>query len=180
MNKIVWVFGCSASGKETFIKEALKGNKIIDDLGWDDYKVIPINESMEFIKQSEDDLIELRRPELIDRVVEESANNSNAILLLKGQNYDFKYNLVDKLKERVPNAEHLIIFLHTDLNTCFARMKQKSWYVEEEDGNIEDMKDHMIESANLVLASGLPIIAIDTTNGYTITNFPNYDIIFKR
>ena len=180
MNKIVWVFGCSASGKETFIKEVIKGNEITKELDWNNMKIIPINGSVEFIKQSEEDPIEFKRLELVEIAALENQQNPNSIILLKGQNYDFKHNLVGLLKEKTPNAMHMIIFLHTDLNTCFNRMKQKNWYVEEEDGNIDEMKNHMIESADLVLSLGLPITSIDTTNGYTITNFPNYDIIFER
>ncbi len=177
-NKVVWVFGCSASGKETFIKEVVskKDIKIIEDLGWKDKNIISINESINYIKQYEEDPIGDKRIEIIDKVIEENKNNSNSIILIKGQHIDFKNNLIEMLKEKVKDVNYEVIFLFSDLKTIFERGKKKPWFTEE-DNNINDWYEHMYLTALKVSGiKNMKIIAIDSTNEWKISEFPKYNI----
>ena len=48
-NKIIWVFGPSAVGKETFIKHIQSGNQseLLARLGWADKNIVVCNESID-------------------------------------------------------------------------------------------------------------------------------------
>lgn len=67
MTKIVWVFGNSATGKNTFINTIATGkaDNIKNSLGWTKHRIIKIQESLDYIGQDEDDPITDRRAEII-------------------------------------------------------------------------------------------------------------------
>ncbi len=176
-NKVVWVFGCSAAGKSTFIKRMVTKDDVnlLTELGWINHHILAIQESIDYIKQSENDPIGDRRVEIIDRVIEENNRNNNTIMLIKGQNVDFDNNLVGRLIERLPNIDYEVIFLFSDLETIFERGKKKEWFTEEDD-NIDDWYDHMYKTALLVKGlKNMKVIAIDSTDGFRISSFQEYD-----
>ncbi len=169
-NKIVWVFGCSASGKETFIKSMVfkKDFEIIKQLGWSAFKMIKIDESINYIKQSEDDVIGFKRVEIIDRVIEENKKNEKTIILIKGQNIDFDNHLVEILKSKLADVEHEIIFLISDIKTVFERVREKKWFSKEDD-DINYWIEHMKETEEYVKAlKNTKITTIDSTNDWKI------------
>lgn len=175
-NKVIWVFGPSASGKETFIKEVISNKElnIIKELKWTGKQILKIDESINYIKQYDNDQIGDKRVEIINKVIEINKNNSNSIILIKGQNIDIMNNLIELLKNKLPNVEYQIIYLFSDLNTIFERAKKKPWFTIEDD-NIDDWYIHLVESADIIRQiKEIEIISIDTTNGYKISTFPEY------
>ncbi len=176
-NKVVWVFGCSASGKETFIESLIskKIPQIIAELGWEEKQIIKINESINYIQQYENDPIGNKRIEILDKVIVKNKNNSNTVILIKGQNIDLDNNLVELLKAKLPNVEYEIIYLFSDLNTIWKRAKRKKWFIEE-DNNFADWHNHLAETTEKVKSiKGIKITAIDSTLDYKISPFPRYD-----
>lgn len=173
MNKIYLVFGCSATGKETFILNAKKNNnEIIDIMNWNVDKIEIIQESIDYIKQYSDDPIGDKRVEIIERIG--NIPNENKIILIKGQNIDFKSGIIEKIKEKYSAYPQEIIFLVSDVKTIFARGKKKSWFTES-DNNIDDWSEHQHKTAAHVKdLKEYNITTIDTTNGYKLVEFPEY------
>lgn len=170
MNKVIWVFGPSAVGKETFIKEVAVNHDLKELIGFGGKKIVVINESILFIKQSENDPIGDRRIEIIDRVILENANNVNTVILIKGQDIDVENKLVEKLKEQLKDVEYEIFLLVSDINTIFERGKKKSWFKKEDD-DINMWRTHVVESMQMVEEiKDVKITKIDSTNGWQFLN----------
>ena len=110
---------------------------------------MPIEESIKYIKQTEDDPIGDKRTEILSRVKELHQTIKNAIFLIKGQNIDIDADLPKKLQEALPDIEHEIMYLHSDFETLFARVQQKSWYVPSEDTKNE-IAHHIKKTAEKV------------------------------
>lgn len=176
MAEIVWIYGSSASGKETFIHELLKNptNKIINDLGRTNKKIVCIEESLNYIGQFENDPIIKKRDEIIIET-KKIVHETDTIILIKWQDVDLKSRLVNKLQKETPTIKHKIIFLHTSLETLYKRCQNKSWRTEEEEKEgIEWIKTRVFYQLNLLKKlHNVDIIAIDsTTNKYKIITFP--------
>lgn len=175
-NHIVWVFGSSAAGKETFIRNFSNNpsQDLINFLGWDG-KIIPIEESLEYIRQFENDPVAEKRKQIIEKV-KDADNQSNAIILIKGQDGDFEFDLLNKLKKEIPDAFHEIIFLHADLEILFNRSRKKSWWSEEDEreginGFRKWLVDYQLEPLRKL--KGFKVIALDSSDyNYKPISFP--------
>lgn len=172
MNRIIWVFGCSASGKETFIKNVMSNNSTINDKLNIDYKhTHVIHESINLISMHTGDSIEQERENIPNLVIELSNNLNDSIILIKGQNSDIRNNLVYLLKEKLPDAIYEIIYLHADLEILIDRVKKKPWFDESRgfDKYIKSISDtlHYMECFQ-----GFNITYIESNEEYKITEFP--------
>lgn len=176
MNKIYWVFGCTASGKEMFIKNAVtKYNEIISLFDWKDKTIIPVYESILYVGRYHKDPIVEKRTKIISKVMQIAKENKNAVILIKGQNVDFEMNLINILRDLLPDLEHEIIFLYADLNVIFERGKQRIWY-DKKDNDINKWRDRIMNAIELVekKLGDYKITAINTTNGYIPMLFPEF------
>ena len=128
MLEIVWVYGSSGSGKETFIKHIIQNSpkKLIEKLGWKNKKIIIISERLKYIAKHKGDPIIYKRKIILNKVKEKS--DKNMVILIKGQDSDFEFNLLNKLKKIVPKANYKIVFLHTNLKKLYSRCKKKIWW----------------------------------------------------
>lgn len=176
MTTFIWVYGSSAVGKKTFINRLVYDApyNIINHLAWENKKIILIPESLKYIGQFENDPITLKRSVIIDKA-KLINNNKNIIVLIKGQDVDLRRNLVNKLREEVPQANHEIIYLHSNLKTLFTRVQQKSWWTQKmEDEGIDEFKNWLINQLNLLKKlKGFKFNAFDsTTPEYRPINFP--------
>jgi hypothetical protein len=175
-NKIIWVFGPSAVGKETFIKyiQDSKPVELLARLEWTNKKIIVCTESIDWVVQEDSDGNELRRQNL-DKIIEDySKNNTNSIILIKGQDLDFDNNLLNKVKESLPDDEHEIIFLYVDFDILYQRYTTKKWWNETMTRDV--CKDWSKEQIGFLINhqnNGFKIKALDSTNSeYLNTNFP--------
>ena len=175
-NKIIWIFGPSAVGKETFIKhiQDSKPVELLSRLGWADKNIVVCTESLDWIVQEDDDGNNLRRQDLDKTIEEYSKNNTNSVILIKGQDLDFDNNLLNKVKELLPNDEHKIIFLYVDFDILYQRYKTKKWW--NETMTREVCKDWAREQIDFLINhqnNGFKIKALDSTNSkYLDSNFP--------
>jgi hypothetical protein len=87
---------------------------------------------LKYIGQFDDDPITLKR-ELIIKKAKSIKNNGESIVLIKGQDVDLENNLLNKLKDVEPEANHEIVFLHADLKVLFNRVRKKIWWSKEDD-----------------------------------------------
>ncbi|MFZ2310884.1 MAG: hypothetical protein WAW11_05065 [Patescibacteria group bacterium] len=175
-NKIIWVFGPSAVGKETFIKyiNDNKPEELLTRLGWVNKDVVICNESLDWVAHEDGDKNELLRKKL-DKVIEEySKKNTNSIILIKGQDLDFDNNTLNKVKESLQNDEHEIIFLYVDFDILYKRYVSKKWWNETMTKGV--CKDWAKEQINFLVThqnNGFKIKALDSSsNEYLDNDFP--------
>ena len=129
--EIVWIYGASGAGKETFIKYITdKPSKdIISRLGWQDKKITYIKESIDYIGQYFGDPIVEKRKVIVDKV--KDAIEDNDVVLIKGQDVDFKMNILNDLQKLFPDSIYRIIYLYPGFDNLYSRCLKKSWYKEE-------------------------------------------------
>lgn len=172
----IWIYGSSAAGKETFINRLVYDapQNVINHLAWENKKIILIPESLKYIGQFENDPITLKRVAIIDKA-KSIENDKDLVVLIKGQDVDLRRNLINKLKEEIPQANHEIIYLHSDLKTLFTRAQQKRWWTQEmEDEGIDEFKNLLVNQLNLLKElKGFKFNAFDsTTTKYRPIEFP--------
>lgn len=175
-NKIIWVFGPSAVGKETFINY-IKNNQpteLLVGLGWINKNIVVCDESINWVVQDDNDGNELLRKKLNKVIKEYSKNNTNSIILIKGQDLDLDNNTINIVKESLLTDEHEIIFLYVDFDILYQRYTTKKWWNETMTRNV--CKDWAREQINLLLnyqANNFKIKALDTSSDkYLEINFP--------
>lgn len=124
MKEIVWVFGTSASGKETFIKHVVNDEPadLIKNLGWEDKVVSASDESLE--------LIDGALGELRDRIIEKIPLllQNTDVVLIKWQYVDSAAKRPQHLKDSLPDAKHKIIELKVDRDELVLRLPRKHWW----------------------------------------------------
>lgn len=124
---IFWIYGSSAVGKGTFIDRAIKGIQII----LDDQNIITFNNlsyssiSKQNIhhngaNQSEGDMLVKGRSGIINEVLS-LVNKGYSNILIKGQDYDINNRYPIKLKEKLHDFKHIIIFIHDDIDNVYSR-----------------------------------------------------------
>ena len=177
MTEIVRVYGSSAAGKETFIRNITTNppQKVLASLWWGGKKIFSVQESIQYIGQFENDPIVNKRSEIIEKVKSLVAQKPNSVVLIKGQDVDFTSDLLNKLRSEIPTVEHKIIFLHTTLEELLKRCRTKSWWDQwDEKAGIPWIKVWLFYQVNaLQKLKGFPIIALDSgTYAYTPIHFP--------
>jgi hypothetical protein len=171
---IIWIFGTSAAGKETFIKYCSEEN--IKDLrkvlNWSDRKVVPCLESMEWIAQYDGDIRGEMREDLLRVIPELVTQNPQSIVLVKGQDIDLYNNRLRRLQAALPECEHQIIFLDGDIDEQFERWKKKSWY--DTCYSKETVIDQIHGQVRLLVGQNFPIKAlyVHSIGDYQQVSFP--------
>jgi hypothetical protein len=173
--KIVWVFGSSAAGKETFIRKIAQKppHDIVSKLGWDAFTIEVLEESMAYIGKVKGDPVERKRlkiPSIIKHMRLSQNISQNNLLLIKGQNFDIAQNIPSKVRCIEPSADHSIVFLYADLETLIRRSRRKPWWSkEDEDAGKEGLREWIQEGQIYPISQmeGFEKIAVDS-------NTPNY------
>lgn len=126
MKEIVWVFGTSASGKNTFINTVQNYLEVISKLGWTDKKIAVCKASIDYIGQTLHDPIVNRREGILTETAKLLENND--LVLIKWQYVDTKARRPQKLKKLLPDARHRIIRLHASTEELVKRIAEKPWW----------------------------------------------------
>jgi len=171
--KIVWIFGSSASGKETLIQKLVNSadSKLLKNFGFVGYKVTDLRESRKWIMQFSDDPVAENRkqfPSLIKKLIK-----PNTVILIKGQEVDLEYKTPSKILELYPNIKHEIIFLSLPIDEIYKRCRSKPWWEEGIDTK-EDLLEWLSgQIKELSLLTGFTISAFDSSSeDYRKTLFP--------
>ena len=174
-NMIVWIYGASAAGKETFIRKIIsdKSLRIIDELDWRNKTIIACEQSLEWVGQFDADP-KIEKRELIPNVVIENIKEKkDTVMLIKGQDVDLEENLPIKLYELLPNCIHSILFLNADIEQLYTRGQRKVWWrPENTKETAEQWLNYQIELLKKI-TSKLPIKAVNSnTEDYHLTELP--------
>lgn len=173
--EIVWIYGSSGAGKETFIKFLCERHSttLLSTLSWNDKVLIPCVESIDWVAQYYKDPLGSNRKNLVDIVVN-LAKNQSAVVLVKGQDLDLKYNRPQILKKKLPDCSHKIIFLHTNVTELLRRWKSKKWW--ENTYTEKTVREWLLPQIDRIdeLKDDFEIIALDSSSlsKYPRTSFP--------
>lgn len=137
-SKIMWVFGSSASGKETLINRLISNelHDLKDNIGLSSHRLVACQESIDWIAQYDGDPIGEKRkeiPEIVKAKIDELGDET--AILIKGQTLDLQNNSLRILKDMLPHYSHVILYILGDVNELYARVKNKSWYTKDIDFN---------------------------------------------
>jgi hypothetical protein len=128
MKEVVWVFGASAAGKETFITSLLSPeiNHLSRWFGWQSKKVIVCQESIEWVGLYKDDPKIAKRDKIVEKV---SALIKEAdIVIIKGQDVDLVAKRPAQLIELLIDYQHSVIFINVSISELMERLPQKVWW----------------------------------------------------
>ena len=147
MKEVVWIFGNSAAGKETFIKYVTnnRDKQLYDRLGWENKKVTAVPSSIENIGQYENDPVTLKRNNILTEAPQ-LLQKADAVLI-KWQTVDSQAGRIEKLMKLLPDAQHRIILISTPSVQLMKRLPEKSWwdddnpdaFIKEETKNLEEL-----------------------------------------
>ena len=173
MNKIVWIMGQSAAGKDTFIQYAIENpnSELMQRLGYSNSKIIPISDDYHRnrIKAGADE-----RSEITDIVLDFLKKETDAVILIKYQytDNDEHSDNIRKLKAATPDVPNEMIMLSVDGDVLYARLPNKWWWNESTASTRKQMDEVVIVLRYNVMrwqTCGLIFKAeIDSTDGYKI------------
>ena len=121
MKEVIWVFGLSASGKETFIKyiSASDDTELLSKLGLSTKRISFSTNSLKLIGGELDE----QRDSILSEV--QKLLSSSDVILIKWQFVDSIAKRPQKLKLLLPTARHKIICLVTDVDEIAKRLPHK-------------------------------------------------------
>ena len=128
--EVIWVFGTSASGKETFIKEVVGEGKYADKLNCQDKNLSFAKSSLENIGHFDDDPVLQKRAKIVNEV--KSLLEMNDLVLIKWQFVDSEAGRVEALKVELPNVKHKIVVLTATDEKLSERLRSKKWWAQGE------------------------------------------------
>ena len=173
MKEVVWIFGNSAAGKETFIRHITDGDDpaLLTKLGWANKQLAPCHASINYIGQFDEDPVIQKRAMILDEVPKLIAQAD--VVLIKWQAVDSMSGRIEELEALLPNVNHRIIQIITTDEELAKRLPQKSWWWE--DGNTEEfISEERTKVANYIteLHKKLPITQVsgDSDNNYLVRN----------
>jgi len=128
MKELVWVFGNSAAGKETFIRNIANGKATgaTEKLGWTNINVAISEASIKFIGQFNNDPITKHRDKILTEVPELLKHSD--VVLIKYQSVDSESGRLEELNKQLPDVVHRIILIVTPEQELVKRLPQKSWW----------------------------------------------------
>jgi hypothetical protein len=121
MKEIIWVFGTSASGKETFIKAILNDKELQKTFDLDDSKIAISKESLRNLGK-----LDTSRASILDEV--SHLRKSNDVIVIKWQYGDTLLHMPDAIREEVPAYKHTVIKLNVPKDEQVRRLKTKTWW----------------------------------------------------
>lgn len=175
-NKIVWVYGASAAGKETFIRylEDNQPEEILKRLHFNNKKIIVCKESLDWVAQSSNDPKKDLRKGLAAVINNYSRENSGSVILVKGQDDDFDNKHLTTVEAALPEDSHEILYLYTNFQDLYDRYIQKPWW--DESMSKEVCRDWLEEQVKMIkthASRGFRVSAVDSgTQKYEDANFP--------
>lgn len=124
--EIVWVFGASAAGKETFIRSIKRSNALQSRFGWSQKRINVCTEGIKFIAQFRNDPVGGKREQIM-RAVPKLLRTSE-VIFIKGQDIDLEADRPQRLQRLLPRAKHFFIVITVDKQSLRRRLSKKSWW----------------------------------------------------
>lgn len=162
--EIVWIFGTSSAGKQTFIDEVVTNKKLAKDFGWQDKVISVCQESIDYPGSIDMPEIVKVRNNIPDITLEELKNSD--VVLIKWQYVDSSCELPQQLKGRLPHAKHKIILLEAPQEEMEQRLNTKDWW-KDKWGSVSELvglEHKMVEKFIKELQDKFEITAVDSSS----------------
>ncbi len=167
--EVVWVFGSSGAGKETFITHVVdeQPEDLVADLGWRDKAIAAEPNSMLFVgKIALHDERTRQRRRIIPSVL--GLLSASEVVLVKGQQVDVENRRPQRLMKMAPSAHHRIIYLDPGIEEHVERMKRKPWWSDEvSHGDVTQMRYSLLRTLE-----NLRIFPIQTLDSSRPLSYP--------
>ncbi|MCA9318486.1 hypothetical protein KDA06_02495 [Candidatus Saccharibacteria bacterium] len=121
MKQIIWVFGTSAVGKETFMKAALNDAELQKALNLETQKIAISQESLRHLGALDGSRDTVRKDVL-------GLLKTNDAVFVKWQYGDTLLNTPNKLVADLPGVRHIAITLMVANEEKIKRLRTKSWW----------------------------------------------------
>jgi hypothetical protein len=147
--EIVWVYGASAAGKESFIRNVQTNPAIRDEFHWQNKRIAVCKESIDWVARFPGDSIAERERQKLINIIPLLAR-SNDVVLIKGQDIDLSLGTPLDIRRKLPAAIHHIVFIDVGLDELFQRVIHKPWWDNttrraEEEGWLEEQIDKLMD-----------------------------------
>jgi hypothetical protein len=151
--EIVWVYGASAAGKESFIRNVQATNAIQRLFHWQNKRIVVCEESIEWVARFPGDQVAERERQKLGDIIPILAQDSD-VVLIKGQDVDLSLGTPLDVRRRLPTAIHHIVFIDVGLDELFQRVIHKPWWDgtirrAEEEGWLEEQIDRLMDIRNM-------------------------------
>ncbi|MCA9348605.1 hypothetical protein KC878_00470 [Candidatus Saccharibacteria bacterium] len=161
MKQIIWVYGCSATGKETFIRAVAHDKKLQKLVGLPVGKVSFSRGSIEHNVGFDPDAQTKR--EQIAEDIRLAFNQGFEAILIKWQFLDFEADRVIKFRTMFPDVLQSGVLLVIPLDEHIRRLKLKKWW-DPADDEREYLDWELRTTKSMVAKDGLSVIEIDSSN----------------
>lgn len=171
MKQIIWIFGTSTAGKNTFVHRVCSDQRLRELLGWGSRKVAASTASLTYIGSTKDDPFVAARDNIFTEVPALLLNND--CVLIKWQFVDSEANRLERLKAAIPEAEHSIICLSAPIEELIERVKTRpSWKGTVDERAYMAWEKGAVGAALEQMASYFPIEYRDSSSSgqYQVTN----------
>jgi hypothetical protein len=173
MNEVIWLFGSSTAGKKTLITRILADpDKFRGDLDITNENIKANKEALELVTKKN----HIERLGLIDKIGEDLKDERDVTVLIKGQAFDLKNDLINKLAEAIPDIKQRIIFVYTDPQEELGRIKMhRAWYTPDiTEEYIIDEVNYQLSFLEQYKSQGISIICVDggSRGKYRIISLP--------
>ena len=121
MKEIIWVFGTSASGKETFLEKLLGDNELQKLIGINDMRIAVSQESLRNLGK-----LDQSRSSILDEVTQ--LIESNDAVVIKWQYGDTLLHTPNTLQDKFPACKHIMIKLNVARDEQVRRLRTKTWW----------------------------------------------------
>lgn len=154
MKEIIWVYGTSASGKETFIRKLINNDELKKLLKVENVPIAMSNNSLIHLGKLDDSRLS---------ILSEAAEllKVNNTVVIKWQYGDSLLDSPNVLRNKFPNYKHTVIILNTDRSEQIRRLRTKMWW--HDDGKEDEF---IIKELSIVDKS---IKKLD--DGFNVINF---------
>lgn len=147
--EIVWVYGASAAGKESFIRNVQAIYAVRKIFNWQDKHIAICEESIKWVARFPNDSIAERERKKLGDIIPILARSSE-VVLIKGQDIDLSLGTLLDVKRQLPSAIHHIVFIDVGLDELFQRVIHKPWWGgairrAEEEGWLEEQIDRLMD-----------------------------------
>lgn len=155
MKIIIWVYGTSGSGKETFIKSLLNSDDLKKTFHLDNMSLVASKESLKNLGK-----LDNSRSSIIEEVA--TLIQKNDAVIIKWQYGDTILNSPEVLYRRFPTFKHTVIKLTVKNDKQVKRLKTKPWWTDngKEKGFIEK-EVLLVESSIKALNPGFEVLTHD-------------------
>jgi len=163
MKEVVWIYGPSASGKETFIRKLIDHPRkgLLRQFDWENKKIKVCQASLDYIGQFSNDPVVKMRQKIVDETIKLIKNTD--VILIKGQFDDFEAGRPQRIKNLLKEASHKIFIFRVDQTELSGRLAGKKWWNDTYNAKKFSDYEQKFISGHIKALEGFQIVEVDSS-----------------